>query len=161
MTPAQPEARAALAALLHIGGRLRVDGGKVTVQWNGPRDDALAARLRAVKPELRAMLLPLPDAAATARGMFNATVIEGAPELPHRPEDDWPLPRRLAAIADILNQRDARGRISYTRSQVDSCLIGLRSFAGQPGADAMLARLALAKKTALTAAVLAWRMSEG
>lgn len=160
MTPAEHEARAALAALLRIGGRLRMDGGKVIVEWNGPRDDALAARLRAVKPELREMLLPLADAAATARVMFNATVIEDAPELPHRPEDDWPLPRRLAAIDDILNQRDARGRINYTATEIESCRIGLAPFTGQPGADATLARLALAKKSALIAAVLARRMNE-
>ena len=57
MTPAETEARTAFAGLVRLGGRLKLrDDGEVVIVWNGVRDDALADRLRAVVPELRAML---------------------------------------------------------------------------------------------------------
>lgn len=77
------------------------------------------------------------------------------------PDDDadpevW---SQIDTIETILNQRDVKGRISYTRSQVDSCFIGLRGLAGtHPAVDAMLARLEKAKKSALTWTSLAARM---
>ena len=74
MTPAKLEARSALAALLRVGGRLRLEDEKVIVEWNGPRDGALAARLRAVKPELREMLTPfatLEELVAAAGRIFG------------------------------------------------------------------------------------------
>ncbi len=78
MTPEKHEAHAALVGLLRIGGRLRLEGEKVVLEWNGPRDAALAERLRAVKPDLRAMLTrfaTLDELAGAAVGLFNGTII--------------------------------------------------------------------------------------
>ena len=77
MTPARREAHAVLDELHRIGGRVRLDGEKVMVDWHGKRSAALAERLRAVKPELRAMLTPLAtvdELAATAARLFNGKV---------------------------------------------------------------------------------------
>lgn len=92
---------------------------------------------------------------AAAR-MFVAAVIPGEAEA-----DDDDLRERLAAIGAILDQRDERGRIAYTRSQVEACRIGLARYAGTcKAADAMLARLAEAKRMALSWQTLAARWSE-
>ena len=57
---------------------------------------------------------------------------------------------RLATIDRVLARRDGKGRVAYTRSEVESCAIGLRRHAGaHPDIDAMLHRLNEAKKTAL------------
>jgi len=57
---------------------------------------------------------------------------------------------RLATIERVLAQRDRKGRVAYTRSEVESCAIGLRRHAGtHPAIDGMLHRLNEAKKTAL------------
>lgn len=67
------------------------------------------------------------------------------------------LRERLYAIENVLRQRGSDGRVGFTASQIDSCLIGLRGFAGQhPDVDAMLLRLTEAKTSALT-----WRTIAG
>jgi hypothetical protein len=89
-----------------------------------------------------------------ATQMFNATMI------PADTEDDLSadIRERLAAIAAVLAQRDARGRVAYTAAQVESCRIGLSRHAGtHPDIDAMLDGLNEAKKNALTWQVLAAR----
>ena len=77
MTPARREAHAVLDELHRLGGRLRLDGEKVIVNWPGARVAALAERLRAAKPELRAMLTPfatVDELAAAAAKLFNGKV---------------------------------------------------------------------------------------
>ena len=96
--------------------------------------------------------LPLAAMLAQLTGTFLLALVIGATET----IQDLPT-----AIVAILAQRDAKGRASYTQSQVESCRIGLASFAGKPGADVMLARLVDAKKSALDWRTLARRMSEG
>ena len=46
----------------------------------------------------------------------------------------------LASAEEILAQRDGKGRLDATSSEIDTCIIGLRSFM-QPDALAMCARL--------------------
>ena len=150
VTGALDEAREAFLALLRRGGRLRLDGEKLIVVWNGPRDDVLATRLRAAKPVLHQMLRPLIDPTGVAAELFDAIVIESQQEAEASTEEEWTLERRLAKCAEVLALRDGEGRVGYTRSQIDSLLIGLRTYHGQPGADAMLDKLAEARKSALS-----------
>jgi hypothetical protein len=80
----------------------------------------------------------------TARRLFNAELL---------PDDglDADMHDRLAMIENVLAQRDSRGLISYTRTQIESCAIGLRRHAGTHAKiDTMLLRLDEAKKSALT-----------
>lgn len=81
------------------------------------------------------------DIFETALRIFNGT----------RQPDDYlatDMRDRLRAIDGILNLRDTRGRPAFTGSQIESCRIGLRGFAGEhPDVDAMLQRLTKAKKT--------------
>ena len=127
------DAETALAELRRLGGKLRLDGEKIIVDWPAKSIPALAERLRAAKPELRAMLAD-----------------NGLPG----DEPDCTMQDRLAMIGAILAQRDDRGRVAYTASQVESCRIGLRQYAGtHPTIDVMLARLNAARKNALS-----WRM---
>ena len=86
---------------------------------------------------------PPPDLVEMACRILNATI---------GPDDDLDpdMRDRLNMIEVILCQRDMRGRINYTASQIESCAIGLRRHAGtHPDIDAMLHRLNEAKKTAL------------
>jgi len=76
------------------------------------------------------------------------------------PDDglDADMHDRLEKIDNVLAQRDSRGRISYTGTEIESCAIGLRRHAGtHPRIDAMLSRLESAKKDALTWQVMAGR----
>ena len=79
------------------------------------------------------------------------------------PDDDLDGDMRegLRLTDAILAQRDEKGRVAYTQSQVDSCIIGLRGSAGtHPEFDAMLHGLKEAKKAALSWRTLAKRMNE-
>jgi hypothetical protein len=123
------DAQAAVAELQRIGGRLLLDGEKVIVDWPTKSIPAIAERLRAAKTELRAMLADV-----------------GLPG----DEPDCSMRERLNMIDAILRQRDARGRINYTASQIEACAIGLRRHAGtHPDIDAMLHRLNEAAAMAL------------
>jgi len=129
------DAQAAVAELQRIGGKLRLDGEKVIVDWPQKSIPSIAERLRAAKAELRNMLADKP-----------------APEDAGLPGDEpgCTMPERLAMIGAILGQRDARGRINYTASQIEACAIGLRRRAGtHPDIDAMLHRLNEAAALAL------------
>jgi len=85
--------------------------------------------------------------------MFGATILPDEEEA-----DDAALCERLAAIGAILDQRDERGRIAFTGSQVESCRIGLARYGGtSKAADTTLLRLAEAKGLALTWQTLAAR----
>jgi hypothetical protein len=65
----------------------------------------------------------------------------------------------LAMIDSVLMLTDEQGRSSYTQSQIDSCMIGLRGSAGtRPDVDKMLDRLRKAKGSALSWRKLARRM---
>ena len=88
----------------------------------------------------------------------SARVMLATPPLPAATlpgdEPDCTMRDRLAMIGAILAQRDDRGRVAYTTSQIESCRIGLRQYAGtHPTIDVMLARLNAARTNALT-----WRM---
>ena len=144
------DAKAAVDELQRIGGRLRLDGEKLIVDWPQKSIPELASRLRAAKPELRAMLAAAPGGGpdwssliATAQRLFNAELL---------PDDDLDadMRERLTMIDAILCQRDNRGRINYTASQIEACAIGLRRHAGtHPDIDAMLHRLNEAQAMAL------------
>jgi len=84
-----------------------------------------------------------PSLIATAQRMFNAELL---------PDDDLDLEmqERLNQIEVILCQRDTRGRINYTGTQIEACAIGLRRHAGtHSDVDAMLHRLNEAAALAL------------
>jgi hypothetical protein len=138
---ARQEAEATLAELRRIGGRLRLVGEKVMVDWPGARVPALAARLRAAKTEVRAIL-----------------IVQNGTKAPESDDLDDDIRERLQKIDAILEQRDQWGRVAYSQSQVEACIIGLRRSAGaHPTIDAMLHRLNEAKKTALNWRELATR----
>ena len=83
------------------------------------------------------------DVIETARRLFNAELL---------PDDDLDadMRERLNMIETILCQRDTRGRVSYTSSQIEACAIGLRRHAGtHPDIDAILHRLNEAAALAL------------
>lgn len=123
------DAQVAVAELQRIGGRLLLDGEKVIVDWPTKSIPAIAERLRAAKTELRAMLADV-----------------GLPG----DEPDCSMRERLNMIDAILCQRDTRGRINYTGTQIEACAIGLRRHAGtHPDVDAMLHRLNEAAALAL------------
>jgi len=144
------EARAALAELRRAGHRLRLDGAKLIVEWAGARIPALADRLRAAKPELLEIIAAetpeaAPDLVLDALGIFGGRIIPDDDDL------DPDIRGRLAMINKVLEQRDEKGRAAYTRSEVESCAIGLRAHRGlHPSIEAMLARLETAKESALT-----------
>lgn len=78
---------------------------------------------------------PVEDVIGTAKTMFSAAII---------PDDDLrgDMRDRLNMIELVLCQRDHKGRISYTASQIEACAIGLRRHAGtHPDVDTMLHRL--------------------
>ena len=79
------------------------------------------------------------------------------------PDDlDFESWERLRLIEGILTLRDGKGRIAYTQSQIESCIIGIRGHvARHPKNAAMLARLKVAKVDALSHGELARRMYGG
>lgn len=90
---------------------------------------------------------------AAAR-MFGATIIPDD----EVDDDNADLRDRLAMISAVLDQRDAKDRAAYTRSQVEACRIGLERYAGtSKAADAMITRLEEAKGLALSWQTLAAR----
>lgn len=92
---------------------------------------------------------------AAAR-MFNATILPDEADA-----DDADLRERLAMISAVLDQRDDKDRVAYTRSQVEACRIGLERYGGtSKAADAMLLRLEDAKKNAMSWQTLASRWSK-
>jgi hypothetical protein len=94
----------------------------------------------------------MPDLVAIALRIFPGSRI--------LPDDglDADMHNRLAAIERVLAQRDWKNRVAYTRTEVESCAIGLRRHRGtHPAVDAILERLDAAKKNALTWQVLAAR----
>lgn len=152
------EAHSALAELRRAGGRLRMDGAKLIVDWARARIPALADRLRAAKPELMEIIAAkMPEATtgivADALRIFNGRIIPDEDDL------DPDMSERLAMINKVLEQRDEKARVAFTRTEVESCAIGLRQHAGShPAIDTMLARLNAAKKSALPWQTLAARM---
>ncbi len=129
------------------------------VSW---RDQAAEARHRLASeasvtppevPLLRVSPEPLTDIFADALRIFNGRIIPDEDDL------DPDMSERLAMINKVLEQRDEKGRVAFTRTEVESCAIGLRKHAGShPAIDTMLARLNAAKKSALTRQTLAARM---
>jgi hypothetical protein len=132
------------------------------LNWRTLAAEATARLAQAAAPKPTTPAAPAAEVSSwrslieAAARMFNATVI---------PDDeaeaaDTDLRERLAAIGAILDQRDERGRIAYTRSQVEACRIGLARYGGTgKAADSMLARLAEARKSALSWQTLAARWS--
>ncbi len=69
---------------------------------------------------------------------------------------------RLQLIEDILMLRDGKGRPAYTRTQIESCVIGLRPFLpDHPKNLEMMQRLRDAAKSAVSVAQLTDRMTKG
>jgi len=130
------------------------------LNWRTLAAEATARIARAAAPKPTTPAAPAAEVSrwrslieAAAR-MFGATVIPDDDE----EADDADLRERLAAIGAILDQRDERGRIAFTRSEVESCRIGLARHGGtSKAADTMLTRLAEAKGQALTWQTLAAR----
>jgi hypothetical protein len=130
--------------------------------WRAVAAEATARVAQAAAPKPTTPTTPAAEVSSwrslieAAARMFNATIL---------PDDeaeaaDTDLRERLAAIGAILDQRDERGRIAYTRSQVEACRIGLARYGGTgKAADSMLARLAEARKSALSWQTLAARWS--
>jgi hypothetical protein len=92
--------------------------------------------------------------------------ISGMPDYPappHDPDDmDCASRERLRLIENILALRDGKGRVAYTASQIDGCIIGLRGFAQEHPQNAkMLARLRDARRESLTAGEVAERLAKG
>ena len=100
---------------------------------------------------------PSEDIVEIAKRMFRAVAVW---DDPHGLDfETWNCLRR---IDGILSLRDGKGRVAYTASQIDSCIIALRLHADEhPQNAAMLARLREAKKNALSAVTLADRMTKG
>lgn len=91
------------------------------------------------------------DIIQSALRMFNGKLLTDAGL-----EDD--MRKRLSTIENVLSQRGSDGRVAFTASQIESCLIGLRGFAGQhPDVDIALLRLSEAKTSALTWRIIAGR----
>ena len=129
------------------------------LNWRTLAAEATARIAQAVAPKQPTPATPAAEVSrwrslieAGAR-MFGATIIPDEEEA-----DDADLRERLAMIAAVLDQRDEQGRIAFTRSEVESCRIGLARYGGtSKAADAMLLRLAEAKRKALTWQVIAAR----
>ena len=129
------------------------------VNWQDQAAEArhrLAAEASVTPPEVPAATFspePMPDIFADALRIFNGRII------PEEDDLDPDMSERLAMINKVLEQRDEKGRVAFTRTEVESCAIGLRKHAGShPAIDAMLPRLEAAKKSALTWQTLAARM---
>ena len=130
------------------------------VNWQDQAAEArhrLAADASVTPPEVPACPStpsePLPNIFADALRIFNGRIIPDEDDL------DPDMSERLAMINKVLEQRDEKGRVGFTRSEVESCAIGLRQHAGShPAIDTMLERLNAAKKSALPWQTLAARM---
>lgn len=132
------------------------------LNWRTLAAEATARIAQAAAPKPTTPATPAAEVSSwrslieAAARMFGATAIPDEDE-----EDDADLCERLAAIGAILDQRDERGRIAFTGSQVEACRIGLARYAGAgKAADAMLTRLAEAKKSALSWQTMAARWSK-
>lgn len=132
------------------------------INWRTLAAEATARLAQAAAPKPTTPAAPAAEVSSwrslieAAARMFNATVI---PDDEAEADDD-DLRERLAAIGAILDQRDERGRIAYTRSQVEACRIGLARYGGtSKAADDMLTRLAAAQKSALSWQTMAARWS--
>ena len=133
------------------------------LNWRTLAAEATARIAQAAAPKPTTPATPAAEVSSwrslveAAARMFNATIL---PDDEAEADDD-DLRERLAAIGAILDQRDERGRIAFTGSQVEACRIGLARYAGTgKAADAMLLRLAEAKKSALSWQTLAGRRSK-
>ena len=129
------------------------------LNWRTLAAEATARIAQAAAPKPTTPAAPAAEVSSwralieAAARMFNATIIPDEEEA-----DDADLRERLAMIAAVLDQRDEQGRIAFTRSEVESCRIGLARYGGtSKAADAMLLRLAEAKRKALTWQVIAAR----
>jgi hypothetical protein len=132
------------------------------LDWRTLAAEATARVAQAAAPKPTTPAAPAAEVSSwrslieAAARMFGATIIPDDEE----EADDADLRERLAAIDAMLDQRDERGRIAYTRSQVESCRIGLARYAGtSAAADEMLTQLAEAQKSALSWQTLAARWS--
>jgi hypothetical protein len=128
--------------------------------WRAVAAEATARVAQAAAPKPTTPTTPAAEVSSwrslieAAARMFNATVIPDEAE----EADDDDLRERLAAIGAILDQRDDKDRAAYTRSQVESCRIGLARYGGtSKAADDMLTRLAAAQKSALSWQTMAAR----
>jgi hypothetical protein len=130
------------------------------INWRTLAAEATARVAQAAAPKPTTPATPAAEVPSwkslieAAARMFNATVIPDEAE----EADDDDLRERLAAIGAILDQRDDKDRAAYTRSQVESCRIGLARYGGtSKAADDMLTRLAAAQKSALSWQTMAAR----
>jgi hypothetical protein len=92
-----------------------------------------------------------PDVFKIAKQMFGAIEV---------PDDglDLEMNERLHCIATLLRKTDSKGRVAFTETEIESCIIGLRGFKGDhPRIDEMLLRLEAALPKALTWQKLAKR----
>ncbi len=122
------------------------------------RSLAAEATARVAFQKARQRVEPVPDEPAEG---FLPIALQVSPGRRILPDDglDADMRDRLAAIERVLAQRDGKNRVAYTRTEVESCAIGLRRHAGtHPAVDAILERLDTAKKNALTWQVLAARL---
>ena len=133
------------------------------LNWRTLAAEATARIAQAAAPKPTTPATPAAEVSSwgalveAAARMFNATIL---PDDEAEADDD-DLRERLAAIGAILDQRDERGRIAFTRSQVESCRIGLARYGGtSKAADSTLQRLAGAKGQALSWQTLAARWSK-
>ena len=157
------------AQALHIlreihaaGGRTKIIQGKLSIT---PPD--LAKRFKDRIDQCREAFLQLHRAIPS--GQFEERLLEyfpgkvvvddlGNEPLP-RSEDEWTPERRLAAAAALLGRKDSKGRLDFTKSEIDSTLIGLRCCADEPGVAEMVETLKDARKNALDWSSLARRIS--
>ena len=130
------------------------------LNWRTLAAEATARIAQAAAPKPTTPAAPVAEVSSWRALIEAAARMFGATAIPDD-EDDDDLRERLAAIGAILDQRDERGRIAFTGSQVEACRIGLARYAGTgKAADAMLLRLAEAKKSALSWQTLAGRRSK-
>lgn len=131
--------------------RLRAVDWRQLVARVGKGPEGITAGPAGARAEYGGPLLDRESFIDAAIRIFNATLL---------PEDglDSDLRERLRIVDSILSQRNANGGLSFTQSQIKACVIGLSGFAGKhPEVDAMLVRLADAKRSALSWQALAER----
>ena len=141
--------------LLRAGIEVVEVDGRLVLRGKGIKRPDLIERAKAHRDALLAMLRPNPDGiVGTALEIFGGTVepVDSAEPVTEEPHDD--LPDRLRMAENLLARKDAKGRFDYHRSEVDSMIIGLKHRASHPAVNAMLARLAEAKRKALTASMI-------
>lgn len=119
---------------------LSEDWQKVRCSGPKPLTEAYKNLLKANKHEVLFWLV-----ANAFKDHLNGRILEtcdttGMVAANYPPSDAALREQWLASAEEILTQRDGKGRLDATSSEIDTCIIGLRSFR-QPDALAMCARL--------------------